>query len=135
MCNKEPLERVEVFKYLGQLIACDDADTQAMSSNVRKARGCWVQISHVQRAEIASPQTCGMFYKAIMQAILLYASETWSLSPSSQKRLEGINIRAAWRMSGLRPEKKPDWSWTYPRSADVLKAVGLQTIAHYMDMR
>ncbi len=30
----EELERVEVFKYLGQLIAYDDADTQAMRSNL-----------------------------------------------------------------------------------------------------
>jgi hypothetical protein len=37
----EELERVEVFKYLGRLIAHDDADTQAMRSNLRKARGCW----------------------------------------------------------------------------------------------
>lgn len=32
----EELERVEVFKYLGWLIANDDADTQAMQSNLRK---------------------------------------------------------------------------------------------------
>ena len=126
---------MEVFKYLGRLIACDDADNQAMRSNLRKARGCWARISRVLRAENASPQTCGMFYKATVQAVLLYGSETWNLSPSSQKRLEGFHIRAAWRMSGLRPEKKPDGSWTYPRSADVLEACGLYTIAHYMDVR
>ena len=133
-CNEEPLERVEVFKYLGRLIACDDADNQAMRSNLRKARGCWARISRVLRAENASPRTCGMFYKATVQAVLLYGSETWSLSPSSQKRLVGFHIRAAWRMSGLRPEKKPDGSWTYPRSAEVLEACGLHTIAHYMDV-
>jgi hypothetical protein len=33
----EELKRVEVFKYLGQLIACDDADNQTMQSNLRKA--------------------------------------------------------------------------------------------------
>jgi hypothetical protein len=38
--NGEELERVEVFKYLGWLISHDDADTQAMQSNLRKARGC-----------------------------------------------------------------------------------------------
>jgi hypothetical protein len=37
-------------------------------------------------------------------------------------------------MTGLRPEKKPNGSWAYPRSADVLEAVGLQTIANYMDV-
>ncbi len=38
-------------------------------------------------------------------------------------------------MSGLQPEKKPNGSWSYPRSKDVLDAAGLHTIAHYMDMR
>jgi hypothetical protein len=33
--------RVEVFKFLGRLILFDDADNQAMGSNLRKAQGCW----------------------------------------------------------------------------------------------
>ncbi len=39
--NWEELERVEVFKYLGWLISLNDADNQAMGSNLRKAQGCW----------------------------------------------------------------------------------------------
>ncbi len=81
----EELERVKVFKYLGWLIAYDDADTQAMRSNLRKARGCWARISRVLRAENATARSCGMFYKATVQAVLLYGSETWSLSPTSVK--------------------------------------------------
>ncbi len=38
-------------------------------------------------------------------------------------------------MSGLRPEKKPNGSWSYLRSKNVLDAAGLHTIAHYMDVR
>jgi hypothetical protein len=37
--------------------------------------------------------------------------------------------------AGLRPEKKPNGSWLYPRSKDVLDTAGLHTIAHYMDVR
>jgi hypothetical protein len=81
------------------------------------------------------PRTCGMFYKATEQAILLFRSETWNLSPTSVKRLEGFHIRAAWQMSGMRPERKAKGSWSYPRSKDVLEAASLQTISHYMDMR
>jgi hypothetical protein len=132
--NKEELERVEVFKYLGQLISHDDADTQAMRSNLRKARECWAQVSHVLRAENATPKTCRMFYKATVQAVLLYGSETWSLSPSSVKHLEGFHICASWRISGKRPVQKEDGSWTYPRSEDVLQAVGLKPIVHYVAM-
>ncbi len=76
-----------------------------------------------------------MFYKATVQAVLLYGSETWSLPPSSIKRLEGFHIWATWRMSGLRPGKKPDSTWLYPRLVDVLKKASLETIAHYMDIR
>ncbi len=50
----------------------------------------------------------------------------------SIKRLEGLHIRAAWRMSGLRPEKKPNGSWSYPCLVDVLEKAGLETITHYM---
>ncbi len=91
----EELERVEVFKYLGRLIAYDDSDTQAMQLNLRKARGCWAWILHVLRAENATARTCRMFYKATVQAVQLFGSETWSLSPTSVKQLEGFHIRAA----------------------------------------
>jgi hypothetical protein len=103
--NGEELERVEVFKYLGRLISHDDADTQAMRSNLRKAHGCWAWVSHVLRAENAT-KTCGIFYTATMQAVLLYGSETWSLSPLSIKHFEGFHICAVWRMSGKRPVRK-----------------------------
>jgi hypothetical protein len=92
----EELERIDVIKYLGRLIVYDDADTQAMRSNLWKARGCWAWILHVLRAENATTRTSGMIYKATVQTVLLYGSETWSLSPTSVKQLEGFHIQAAW---------------------------------------
>ncbi len=62
--NGEDLERVEVFKYLGWLISFNDANNQAMWSNLKKAQGCWGRVSRVLRAENATPKMCGMFYKA-----------------------------------------------------------------------
>jgi hypothetical protein len=59
----EDLERVEVFKYLGWLISYDDANNQAMRSNLRKARGCWAWVSRVLRAENAPPKHAGCFTK------------------------------------------------------------------------
>jgi hypothetical protein len=105
-----------------------------MQSNLRKTWGCWAQISHVLRAENATARTSGMFYKMTVQAFLLYGSEIWRLSPTSVTRLEGFHIWAAWQKSGLQPEKKPNGSWPYPHSKDVLGAAGLHTIAHYMDV-
>jgi hypothetical protein len=131
----EELERVEVFKYLGRLLAYDDDDSRAVRGNLKKARGVWARLSRTMRAENASPRVCGVFYKATVQSILLFGSETWNLSPVSLKRLEGFHIRAAWRMAGKRPLKLPDGTWTYPNSTEVLDEVGLKTVAHYIGVR
>jgi hypothetical protein len=130
MAYREELEQVEVFKYLCQLIAYNDANNQAMRKNLRKAHGCWAWVSHVLRAENISPRMSGVFYKATVQAVLLYESEILSLSPSSVKHLEGFHIRAVWQMTGNRPKQNVDGSWMYPCLADVLNAAGLKTITH-----
>jgi hypothetical protein len=49
------LERVEVFKYLGRLLAYDNNDTQAVRGNLKKARGIWARLSRKIRTENASP--------------------------------------------------------------------------------
>jgi hypothetical protein len=126
MAYGDKLERVEVFKYLGWLLAYDDNDTQAMQGNLKKARKSWGQVSCVLRAENASPKVCGVFYKATVQAVLLFESEMWKLSTSSLKSLEGFHIRAARCMAGKMPTRNPDGTWAYPSSKDVLKAVGLR---------
>jgi hypothetical protein len=133
--NREEFERVEFFKYMGRLILHDHADNQAMRSNPRKARGCWACVSCVLRPENATPKMCGMFYKATVHAVLLYRSVTWSLSPLSMKRLEGFHICATWQMSGIRSERNEDGSWTYPHLEDVLQALSLRPITHYVDVR
>jgi hypothetical protein len=102
------LERVEVFKYLGRLFAYDDNDAQAVQGNLKKVQSVWARLSCTIRAENASPSACSIFYKATVQLILLFGSETWNLSPQSLKCLEGFHLRAAWRMAGKRPTKLPD---------------------------
>jgi hypothetical protein len=72
----EELQWVEVFKYLGRLLLYDDNDTQAMRANLAKARRCWARVSRVLRSENAPPKVCGVFYKATIQAVLLFGSET-----------------------------------------------------------
>jgi hypothetical protein len=128
----ERLERVEVFKYLGRLLAYANNNARAVRGNLKKARAIWLRLSRTIRAENASSRACGIFFKATVQSILLFGSETWNLSPSSLKLLEGFHIRAAWRMAGKRPMKLPDGTWTYPNLAQVLEDVGLKTVAHYI---
>ena len=77
-----------------------------------------------------------MFYKATVQAVLLFGSETWNLTPTAMKQLEGFHIRAAYRMARTnKPRRVPTDKWTYPLSEDALEEVRMRTIAEYIAVR
>ena len=76
-----------------------------------------------------------MFYKATVQAIVLYGSESWNLTTTALKCLEGFHLRAARRMAGKMPVRNASGTWTYPASEEVLKKAGLYGMAHYIRVR
>ena len=63
------LERVEVFKYLGRLLALGDDDAQCVRARLTAARKAWARIGKVLRAEGAPPKVAGKFFAAVCQAI------------------------------------------------------------------
>ncbi len=137
--NGSVLERIKVFKYLGQLLVQDDDDAQAIRQQMRKAQGVWAQVGQVLHGENVMPQVAAKFYKAVVQAILLYGSKTWNLSASSLARLEGFHIRVAYRMAREhQPRQGANHAWVYSKSADVFGGVRdvddcgvhLQTMRH-----
>ena len=120
------LKWVEAFKDLGRWLSQDDTNARALRAQLNKARRCWARVGRVLRSENASPRICGKFYNAVVQAVLLYGSETWTVSPALLARLEGFHIRSCYRMaSEHRPQKEPGGRWVYPASEDVVKACGL----------
>jgi hypothetical protein len=130
------LEQVEVFKYLGRLLAQDDDDIQAIHAQLRKARATWARVGQVLRAENVPPWVVAKFYKAVVQAVLLYGNETWVLSTTALASLKGFHIRAAYRMAVRhKPWRGPRHGWIYPKSKDVLEECGMSTLAEYITVR
>ncbi len=83
-----------------------------------------------------APTVSAKFYKAIVQSVLLYGSETWVLSSALMARLEGFHICAAYRMATEHvPRRGPNLQWVYPYSAVALEECGMHTIQHYIDVR
>ncbi len=127
------LEHVEVFKYLGRMMAQDDNDIQAIRAQLRKARATWARVGQVLRSENAPLPIAAWFYQAIVQAILLYGSETWVISRTALARLKGFHIRAAYRMAKVnKPKRGPGNVWEYPRSVDILTECGMKTMEEYI---
>jgi hypothetical protein len=90
--HRDALEKVEVFKYLGRMMAQDNNDVQAVRHQLHKARGTWARIGQVLRSKNATPWVAAIFYKAVVQAVLLYGSKTWNLTKAVLARLEGFHV-------------------------------------------
>ena len=77
-----------------------------------------------------------MFYKAIVQAVLLFGSETWNITPLLINSLKGFHIGAVYHMiSKHKPIRHPDGSYTYPDSPKVLEEAELYCISHYVEVQ
>jgi hypothetical protein len=118
------LEQVEVFKYLGRLLAQDNDDVPAVRQQIRKARGTWARISQVLRRENAAPRVAAKFYKAVVLSVLLYGSKTWNLTETVLAWLEGFHIRAAYRMAQKhKPRTGLFGNWIYPSTKGCARGV------------
>jgi hypothetical protein len=92
MVHRDALEKVEVFKYLGRMMAQDNNNVQAMRHQLRKARGAWARIEQVLRSKNATQWVAAKFYKAVVQTGLLYGSERWNLTKAVLAWLKGFHV-------------------------------------------
>ena len=70
-----------VFNYLVQVLTEVDYDWLSVVGNLVKVRNSWGRLSRILSREGADPKVLGHFYKAVLQAVLLFGAETWVLTP------------------------------------------------------
>ena len=130
-----PIENVKEFKYLGRVVNNKDDDRPTVMENLRKARMKWGRISRILSTDGANPRAMASFYKAIVQSVLLYGSESWVITLSMEKQLQSFHRRCARYITGQHIRQNDDGTWTYPSSENVLGMAGLCTIQECIKSR
>ncbi len=98
-----------------------------------KARGVWARVGQVLGWENVMPWMAAKFYKAVIQAILLYGSKTRNLMESTLARLEGFHICVAYRMAWRHgPKRGTNCVLVYPKLAVVLEECRMRIIVEYI---
>jgi len=131
----QPINRVTEFKYLGRILEENDNDDPAALRQLARAREKWGRMSRLLSSQGASASTRGYFYKAIIQAVLLYGSESWTLSNNTLKKFRSFHSRVARYLTGRHIRPLENGEWFYPSTADVLNEAGLFTIDEYIQRR
>jgi len=128
-------ERVSSFRYLGRILDENDDDSHALTRQLARARARWGRMASVLRSKGVNTRAMGYFYRAVVQAILLYGSETWVLTNCQLKRLSNFHARVARYLAGRHIQQNEDGTWVQPPTTNVLEEAGLQTIDEYIKRR
>ena len=83
----------------------------------------------------ADARVSGQFYRAVVMSVLLYGCETWVITPSMYKVLEGFHNRVLWRISGYTAVSLPDGSWEYPPISLAQRATSTLPLEDYISRR
>ena len=75
------------------------------------------------------------FYKAIVQSVLLYGSESWVITQKMLHSLQSFHQRCARFITGRHIWMDVNGHWTYPSSGVTLNHAGLLPIEDYIKSR
>jgi hypothetical protein len=133
----ETIENVHEFKYLGRIVTDTDDDKATIVHNLNKAGNAWGQINRLLSQEKKrNLKAMTSIYCAIIQAILLYGSETWVMTGSNTlRRLEIFHRKCARFLTGQFIHQQENGDWIYPHTEDIFKQTGLEPIENYIEKR
>jgi len=87
------------------------------------------------RTEHVEKKAAGMFYKAIVQSVLLYCCETWVIDERMLQTLSAFHHRVSRHITKRLPTLQRDGTWHYPAVDSTLDAAGLYHLSHYIQVR
>ena len=95
----------------------------------------WRRMPRIISREGAAPRLSGFFFKAVIQAVLLFGAETWVVTPCIVKALEGFHTQVARRLTGKFPQRTTDRKWRYASASAAREAADFLTMEEYVRRR
>ena len=131
----EQLETFTSFKYLGRVLIVGDGNWKTMAGNLRKARKIWTRITRILGREGVDPRIYGLFFKAIVQSVLIFGSYMWVLTYRMDWALGRSQHRVAQRITGRQPRRLGEGRREYTLLAAAKEEAGFEEIRVYIKRR
>ena len=87
------------------------------------------------KREGANAVTMGKFYITIVMSVLLYGSESWTITKKNSLKLQSFHNRALRYMTGKHTKKINGEKWEYPNHKELMKICKLHPIDTYIERR
>ena len=123
-----PLMAVPLFKYLVKTLLSSDDNSPEVEQNIWRAWGKWGRMVNLLGGGVVDNRKLGIFYVALVQAVLLIGSYILVLTPHLEKALEDFHQRTVQRKSGVAPKRQWYGTSVYPPIGEALETVGMDDI-------
>ena len=133
--NGIKIGRVQEYKYLGQMLTENDINTKCIKSQICQAQARWICVAKILKREGANARTMARFYLAVVQAVLLYGADSWTISETDMRKLDRFHKRAIRHMTGNHIQKNREGEWSYPDHDVLFQKCRLLPIARYIERR
>ena len=100
-----------------------------------RSRLFWGRLGTLIQLEGAYPKVMESFYRAVVQAIILYGSETWVILASMEKKIEGTHTEFLKIITVKRSKRLGDGTWEIPRIESIQEAAGTRSDRIYIERR
>ena len=106
------------FIFLGQVISAADNDWPEVVKNSSWTRAVWRRMPRILSREGVAPRVSGFFFKAVVQAVLLFGSENWVVTLLMGKALGGVSGPGGKTVDGTAPAEDTGWEVDIHLSGD-----------------
>ena len=113
-----PLMAVSLFRYLGQKLSSSFDNWPSVERNRQRVQGKWGRLAKILGREVTYRRKVGRFYVAVVQAVPLFGSKTWVLTPPVGEIPRGVSPPGGAEDGGHGTQKLTGWDMGVPTHWD-----------------
>ena len=129
---RNPITMELYFKYLGRLLSASDNNWLGAADNIWKDLYKWAYIYWILGQEGEDARASGICYKVVVQAVLLFVSETRVTNLLIGRTLGGFHHKVDLQMTYKQPMRNADETWRDPPLDEVMMEAGLEEVEIYV---
>ena len=99
--NREILEEVDHFKYLGAIINKEGNSTQEIKTRLAIALAAMTRLTKIWNSNKITTKTKIKLYKSLITSIALYGCESWTLTADTERRIQTFETKCFRRILGI----------------------------------
>ena len=122
------VERVDEFTYLGSIQSSDGYCRKDIKHRIALASSVMSSLKNIWRDQRLSLSTKTRIYQALVLSVLLYASETWTISIADMRSLEAFHFKCQRQMLRIRWQDRV-------RNTEISDRTGLPTVGDLISKR